>query len=220
MSRQAASPSAFAAFSVSPLERVESEEGIGARRQRDFRDSDLWDQVPSDDIAERLVLAHSVHINRDAFRSSEQRRGGISAVVDIRLQGILLVLVDVHAAERAVEEVSEIERATLLDIARRGCLDRGGYLIEREIRSGERGGADYIDPGSLRGQRHSHTEEDGGSGLDVDYERPCGESAPGCLDPVTPVGQALNDVHSLGIGLLPTRNTFIRTGRSRRIFSK
>ena len=77
---------------------IQAEQRIGAGHQRHRLDRNFRNQVPADDIAERLVHAHPIHKDRQALRRSEQRRGGIAAVVDVRLKWIALHFVDVHAA--------------------------------------------------------------------------------------------------------------------------
>ena len=63
------------------------------------RDRDARNQVPADDVAEWLVHAHAVEIDRQALRRAEQRRRGEAAKVDVGLERVVLDLVDVDAAE-------------------------------------------------------------------------------------------------------------------------
>ena len=62
-------------------ERVQPEQRVRARHQRHFRNGDSRDEVPAHHVAERLIEPDSVHVDRDALRRAEQRRGGVAAIV-------------------------------------------------------------------------------------------------------------------------------------------
>ena len=68
-------------------QRVESEHRVRAGNQLDAGDRRLRQQVPVDDVAERLVDAHAVLEHRQALGHAEQRRGREPAKVDVRLEG-------------------------------------------------------------------------------------------------------------------------------------
>ena len=101
-----------------------------------------WKKIPAHDFAERLVQPHAVHVDRQALRRAEQWGGRVAAIVDVRLKRVALDLVDVHAVQTPVEEVGEIQRAALRDVALGGRLDRRGNLLEWQLDAGQRRGFD------------------------------------------------------------------------------
>ena len=63
----------------------------------------------------------------------EQRRRGVAAVVQIRLERIALHLVDEHAVEPSIEKVGQIQRAARVDVGAAGRLHGSRNLLELEI---------------------------------------------------------------------------------------
>ena len=123
-------------------ERVEPEQRIRARHERDRGDRRGRQQVPADDVAERLVEANAVDVERQALRRAEQRRGGVAAEAHVGLEGVALDLVDVHAAEAPVHELAERERPALFDLGARGRLHRRRHAVLRQVEAGQRCDAD------------------------------------------------------------------------------
>ena len=137
-------------------QRVEPEQRIRSRHQRELRNRDLGDEVPGNDIAEGLVLPDAVHIDRDPFRRSQQRRSRVAPIAHVGLVWILLILIDVDRTEALIQQIGKIERAAPLQIERAGGLDRRRNLVYRQVSSGERSRRDDIDSGSLRREHHRH----------------------------------------------------------------
>ncbi len=182
-------------------QRVEPEQRIRSRHERDFGNRYLRYQVPGHDIAKRLVLAHAVHVHGNSLRRAKQRRGSVAAIVDVWLERVLLVLIDMDAIEAPVEEISEIERSALLDIVGGGGLHRRGYLVEHEIGSSQRCSGDDIDSRRLRGERQDDDTRNRRAGLHFDQNRLGGETAAGNFQPVAAVGQMLKCELAASIGL-------------------
>ena len=84
---------------------VEPEQRIRPRHQRGLGDGDARDQVPTHHVAKRLIEAHAIHVDREALRRAEQRRGGVAAVVHVGLEGVALHFIHVHAVEAPVHRV-------------------------------------------------------------------------------------------------------------------
>ena len=131
---------------------VEAKQRIRTRHQRNFRDGDSRDEVPTHDIAEGLVEADSVHVDGDALGRTEERRGGVAAVVDVGLIGVALHFVDMDAAEAFVQKIGQVQSAAVLDVALIRGLDRQGNLCGRQIGSGERSCSDDVNPERLGAQ--------------------------------------------------------------------
>ena len=108
-------------------------------------DGDLGDEVPLDDVAEGLVLADAVEVDREASGRADERRGGIAAIVDVGLEGVVLVLVDVDAVEAALHGVGEIDGVGVFDGLRGERLDRDGDVGQRHIQRADWRRCDYID---------------------------------------------------------------------------
>ncbi len=107
------------------------------------------DQIPAHHVAERLILAHAVHVDRDALRRAKQRRSGVAAEIHVGLERVALHFVEIHAVQLPVHEIPKLERAAVLDIGRGRRLDGTRDLVSREIRSSERRRRDHIHFGSL-----------------------------------------------------------------------
>ena len=65
---------------------IEAEHGVGAGHERHGGDRRSRNQVPIDGVAERLIDAHTVDVDRQAFRGAQQRRGREPVVVDVELK--------------------------------------------------------------------------------------------------------------------------------------
>ena len=106
-------------------ERVESKQRIRTRHHRRRCDGHARNEVPTHDVAKRLVEPYTVHVDRQALRSTQERRSGVAPVVQIRLKGIALHLVDEDAIDPPVQKVGEVECPARLD-SRSLCL----FLVE------------------------------------------------------------------------------------------
>ena len=69
----------------------------------DLVDGDVREKIPIDGIAERLVDAHAVLIDRQTLRGAEYGRGLETAIQDVRLKRIVEVVVDVDAREIGIQ---------------------------------------------------------------------------------------------------------------------
>src|SRR6202044_3346038 len=130
---------------------VEPEHGIGARYERHGGDRRFRNQVPVDGVAEGLVQAHAVHIDRQALRRAEQGRGRESVVIDVQLKGIVGAFVDVDAAEVVVEIIGNAQGLLALQVRRVRGLHVRGDLVQRQSESGQGGVGDYGDLGQFAG---------------------------------------------------------------------
>ena len=61
-----------------------------------------------------------------------------AAIADVRLRRVLLIFVDVDAAQALFHQIGKIERASLIEIVCRHCLNRRGNLIDGKVRARER----------------------------------------------------------------------------------
>src|SRR5215471_6683828 len=81
---------------------IHSEQRIRSRYECNVRDGNPGNQVPAHHVAEGLVLPYAVQIHGDTLGRSEQRRGGIATIINVRLEGVPLILIDVHATQTPV----------------------------------------------------------------------------------------------------------------------
>jgi hypothetical protein len=135
-------------------QRIQPKHRIGSRNQRDFGDRDAGDQIPAHHVSERLILPDSVHVDRDPLRRPEQRRSSIATIVQVRLEGIPLVLIDVHAAQTPVQKIGQRQSATCVDVALRGRLNPGWEFSAGELTPRKRCSRDHVDLGGRGTQQH------------------------------------------------------------------
>jgi hypothetical protein len=144
-------------------QRVQAEQRVRAGQQHDAGKRSLRDQIPVDDVAERLVDAHAVLEHRYALRRAEQRAGRKAAEVDVHLVRVALHLVDVDAAELAAHEVGQVQALRLAQpLVGRGLHVRRD-LVARHAGAGHRRRRDHLDVrqrrrGSLHLGLRGHTE--------------------------------------------------------------
>ncbi len=137
-------------------QRIEPEHRIGAGIQRHRGNGLARNQVPAHDIAERLVETNAIHVDRHALRRAQQRRRGIAAIVDVGLQRVVLHVVHVHAAQRAIHERADVECMRTSDILGRRRLHCRGDSRAIHFRPRQRSRADNHNGREvcrLRGQR-------------------------------------------------------------------
>ena len=125
-------------------QRIEAKQRIGARHQGHGRNRGARNQVPAHHIAKRLVHTHAIHVHRQALGRAQQRRRRVAAVIHIHLEGIALHLVDVDAAQAAIHEVTQLQRAAALDVPAPGHLYRRGDLVARLAQARQRGAANDL----------------------------------------------------------------------------
>src|SRR5262249_35898544 len=71
-------------------ERVEAEGRVGARDELNARNRRRREEVPVDDVPERLVDAHAVLEHRKPLGSAQERRGGETTEDDVLLIRVAL----------------------------------------------------------------------------------------------------------------------------------
>jgi hypothetical protein len=153
----------------SAAERVQAEQGIGSRHQRDRGDRGGRQQVPADDVAERLVEADAVDVERQSLRRAEQRRRRVAAKAHVGLPRVALDLVDVDAAETAVHEFAEGERAASRDVGAGGRLNRCRDAIARHVDARQGRHADDVD--RREGRRRGRLVSPGRRGYQRDAQQ-------------------------------------------------
>ena len=126
-------------------ERVLAEQRVGPRDQIDRIDRDLRYQVPVDGVAKGLVDTHAILVDRQPLRQSEQGRGGITAVIEVRLERVVGGVVDVDAAQLLLHELVQVERFAAFDALAFGVLHVGRVAVGVHLTAGKRRGADDID---------------------------------------------------------------------------
>ena len=127
-----------AAEGVEPVDRVRA----GDEFHRG--DGDLGDEIPLDNVAEGLVLANAVKVDREARGCADERRRGVAAVVDVGLEGVVLILVDVDAVEAALHGIGKIDGVGVFDGLSGERLDRDGDVGQRHIKRADWRRCDYI----------------------------------------------------------------------------
>ncbi len=150
-------------------ERVEAEQRVAARHQRDRGQRRARDQVPAHHVAERLVEAHAVEVDRQPLRRAEQRRGGVAAEGDVGLERVALDLVDGDAAERAPQVRRQVDRVDAFEIGAVDGLHVGRHLVLRHAQAGQRADRDddhrrQLGGERLRPRRGAVAEQAGGDG--------------------------------------------------------
>ncbi len=157
---------ALRAKSESAAEGVKSVEWIGSGDQFHVLNGDGRYQVPRDHIAEGLVLADAVEIDRESLRRSQKRRGRVTAIVDVGLEGVVLVLVDIDAVDALVERVGDVEGIRVLNLLGGNSLHGNGDLVgglvgtaDRSLGEDSDGGGDGGDGQSRRSRRQARWNE-------------------------------------------------------------
>ena len=126
-------------------QRVESEDRVGARDDVDPGDGQLGDEVPAHRVAEPVVEAHAVEVDRQADGAAGQGRGQEPTVRDVVLPRVALAAGDVDGPETAEEGVREVDRAPALDVIGREGLHVPRVLLDRDPQGGQRRRADDHD---------------------------------------------------------------------------
>src|SRR5690606_16129557 len=112
--------------------------------QVDGVDGRLRHERPVDGVAEGIVQAHAVLVDGEALRQTEQRRSDEAAVLQVRLQRVVLRVVDMDARELPAQVVREIDRTgggKVLGVGRLHVARYAGGFAS----CAERSGADDLD---------------------------------------------------------------------------
>ena len=88
-------------------ESVQAEHRIGAQ-YRGAIDGDQGNQIPVDAVPLGFVDAHAVLVDGEALRSANHRRGGETAIVDFRLEGVAGRVNDRHAGRAPFQRLRKI----------------------------------------------------------------------------------------------------------------
>ena len=103
----------------------------------------VGDQVPVHRIAERLVDAHAVLVDRQALRRAQHRRGLEAAVEQVGLQGIVEIGVQIDAADPPVQGVGDAGRTGRREIGGGQRGHRVGRLADVDRGPGQRRDRDH-----------------------------------------------------------------------------
>ena len=91
-------------------QRIEAIDRVGPHHVEAV-DGAVGDQVPVHRVAERLIDAHAVLVDRETLRRAQHRRGGEAAVEQVRLELVVEVGGEVDAADQPVERRRGVRRA-------------------------------------------------------------------------------------------------------------
>ncbi|GJE46777.1 hypothetical protein AEGHOMDF_5985 [Methylobacterium soli] len=112
-------------------ERVEAEDRI-ARHDVDAVDRDLRDQIQVDGVAEGLVDAHAVLVDRQTLRHAGHRRGLEAAIVDVDAVVVALRIREVQTGHAPSQRIDRVEgRPIEVEVGGRHGFDGAGDLVER-----------------------------------------------------------------------------------------
>ena len=132
-------------------ERVQPEGRIGTL-DGDAIDGDVRDEIPVDRVAEGLVEARPVQIDREPLRIAAQRRGLIAAIEHVRLERIVLRVVEGDAADALLEGAQD---ARLSRPRHLGAGDDAGvhrHLVAIDARAADWRRRDHLDFGKGDGR--------------------------------------------------------------------
>ena len=133
-------------------QRVQAEEGTAAQ-QVNAADRDVGYQVPVDAVAERLVDAHAVLVDRNSLRRAEHRGRLEAAVEDVGLERVGECVVESDAAELSVHCPEQVRRSVAREVGGRKARDVAGNLVDVNREARNRSRADDDDLRELRRRR-------------------------------------------------------------------
>ena len=110
-------------------ERVEAEGGI-VRHHGDRFDRGGRDQIPVHSVAECLVDAHAVLIDRQSLRRARHGRCHKTAKLDIGLEWIAGHLADVDGGDTLLQGIRYVQRIGTLDLTGIDEVNGGRYLVD------------------------------------------------------------------------------------------
>ena len=129
----------------SAAQGVEAESWIGSRNQLDARYRRRRDQVPVDDVTERLIDPYAVLKHGHALWCAEQRGRFEGAEIDVRLKRIALARVNRDAGRILLQVVSEIGLPLFQEVLAGVDLHIRRDILEPRAEARQRRGADYLD---------------------------------------------------------------------------
>src|SRR5271155_1283640 len=96
-------------------ERIETVDWVRAD-DVDAVDGDIWNNIPVDRVAERLVEAHSVEVNRKTLGNALQRRGLEAVIEKGRLERITRGGIECDSAQLLVERFGYVRRTDTREV--------------------------------------------------------------------------------------------------------
>ncbi len=130
----------------SPAQGIEAEYRIGADEVHPV-DRKLWDQIPVDRIAERLIEPHPVQIDREPLRVTLQRGGKEPVVEKVGLERVAGGVVERDARDVFIERPQHLRVAVPADIAIGQYLGLSRHLVAIDPRPEQRRHSDNLDGG-------------------------------------------------------------------------
>ena len=105
-------------------------------------DRDRRDEIPVDGVAERLVDADAVHVDREALRRALQGRGREAAVAQVLEEAVALHVGRVHAGDALHQRFDHARRVRAVEVLGGQRLHHGRDLVTVEPDAGHRRGGD------------------------------------------------------------------------------
>ena len=122
-------------------ERIEAEQRIG-RLQVDGLDRRRRNQVPVDGIAERVVEARAIDVDRKALRRPRDRGRGEAAEQDVRLEDVALGVVDGRRRDVREQRAGQAGYARAIDVGGNDDLRGGRHAVALDVGARQRRAAD------------------------------------------------------------------------------
>jgi hypothetical protein len=111
-----------------PAQRIETERGIvGHHRDRPYRGG--RDQIPVYRVAEGLVDANAVLVNREPLGSAGHRGGDEAAKLHVGLEGIAGNFIDDDTRHVFLQGIADVQRPGLLDLVGVDEVDARRHLL-------------------------------------------------------------------------------------------
>src|SRR3984957_5667316 len=127
---------------------VESEDWVSSN-DRGLVDRILWNKLPIDRVAERLVDAHAVLIDGEADRRSADSRRVKSAIHEVRLKVVARDIADGHSRRLTRQGLRQGRVVEGLDVLRVRLPDSEGRLGDIDVTAAERRRRDHVESGKL-----------------------------------------------------------------------
>ena len=120
-------------------ERIQSERGIVGHQIHGLYGGGR-NQIPVDGVAERLIDAHAVLINRKPLRCAGHRRSNEAAKFYVRLEWVAGNFIDGNARHVLLQGIGDVQRPGLLDLIGVDDIDARRHLVGIDIGAGKRRG--------------------------------------------------------------------------------
>ena len=126
-------------------QRVEPINRIERRDELQIVDREDRDEIEVYGVAEGIVDARAILINRQPLRQPEQGRRGEPAKAQLRLQWIILRVADRDTADPLIEKIVDAEGMQRIDLAALEHLHVGGHAVGRDAGAEHRRDRDHFD---------------------------------------------------------------------------